>query len=305
MQVQVRCCGRHPRGCIDPAMPAAPSTPTQPRARKSAARRRRGTLPGGVPGWQPAIGVLAVLLALPAGAHEPTEAAKQRMLDGGYLDFIWIGAEHMLTGYDHLLFLLGVLFFLSRPRDVVKFITAFTAGHTLTLLVGTFAGITVNTYVIDAVIALTVIYKAFENLDGFKRGLGITPPPLLLMVFAFGLIHGLGLSMRLQEMTLVADSELAGKIITFNIGVELGQIAALILMGAVLSLWRGLAGWQSFTRVVNGALMVAGAALFALQIHGYLTTPAQTGAAAVSSSLALHIPLAANPTVLGGLSHEY
>ena len=246
-----------------------------------------------------------VLVALPAWAHEPSEAAKQQMLDGGYLDFIWLGAEHMLTGYDHLLFLLAVLFFLKRPRDVVMFISAFTVGHTLTLLAGTFAGIRVNTYVIDAIIALTVVHKAFENLDGFRRGLGITPPPLLLMVFAFGLIHGLGLSMRLQEMTLVADSELAVKILTFNIGVELGQIAALIVMGAVLSLWRGFAGWALFTRVVNGALMAAGAVLFVMQVHGYLTTPAQTGMASLSSSHLLHTPLASNSTVHGGLSHEY
>ncbi|MDQ3038462.1 MAG: HupE/UreJ family protein [Pseudomonadota bacterium] len=245
------------------------------------------------------------LVASPAWAHEPSEAAKQQMLDGGYLDFIWLGAEHMLTGYDHLLFLLAVLFFLKRPRDVVMFITAFTVGHTLTLLAGTFAGIRVNTYVIDAIIALTVVYKAFENLDGFRRGLGITPPPLLLMVFAFGLIHGLGLSMRLQEMTLVADSELAVKILTFNLGVEVGQIAALIVMGAVLSLWRGFTGWALFTRVVNGALMAAGAALFVMQVHGYLTTPAQTAQASASSSLRLHIPLASNSTAHGGLSHEY
>ncbi len=245
------------------------------------------------------------LVASTAWAHEPSEAAKQQMLDGGYLDFIWLGAEHMLTGYDHLLFLLGVLFFLKRPRDVVLFITAFTIGHTVTLLAGTFAGIRVNTYLIDAIIALTVIYKAFENLDGFRRGLGITPPPLLLMVFVFGLIHGLGLSMRLQEMTLVADSELAVKILTFNVGVELGQIAALIVMGAVLSLWRGFAGWAVFTRVVNGALMAAGAVLFAMQVHGYLTTPAQTSVASVSSSHPLQIPLVLNSTVHGGLSHEY
>ncbi len=226
------------------------------------------------------------------------------MLDGGYLDFIWLGAEHMLTGYDHLLFLLGVLFFLVRPRDVVLFITAFTLGHTLTLLGGTFAGIRVNTYLIDAIIALTVIYKAFENLDGFRRGLGITPPPLLLMVFAFGLIHGLGLSMRLQEMTLVSDSELAIKILTFNVGVELGQIAALLVMGLVLKVWRGTAGWRNFSNVANGLLMAAGAALFVVQIHGFLTTPAQTAMAGPPKACFLERQLPSISLVHGGLSHE-
>ena len=224
--------------------------------------------------------LVMLVLSFSTSAHDPSDAAKQRMLDGGYLDFIWLGAEHMLTGYDHLLFLLGVLFFLARPRDVVKFITVFTLGHTLTLLLGTFAAIRVNTYLIDAIIALTVIYKAFENLNGFRRWLGISPPPLLWMVFVFGLIHGLGLSMRLQQLTLVADSELAGKILTFNLGVEAGQIAALLVMGAVLSLWRGLPGWKPFTAVINGALIVAGAALLVVQVNGYLTTPAQTRAVA-------------------------
>ena len=244
-----------------------------------------------------------LLLALPTWAHEPTEAAKQRMLDGNYWDFIWLGAEHMLTGYDHLLFLLGVLFFLARPRDIVKFITVFTVGHTLTLLLGTFSAIQVNTYVIDAIIALTVIYKAFENLDGFKRWLGISPPPLLWMVFAFGLIHGLGLSMRLQQLTLIADSELAGKILTFNVGVEVGQIAALLVMGAVLSLWRGLASWKPFTAAVNGALIVAGAALLVVQVNGYLTTPPQTRNAAVTARLDLNTSSQSIPLSVQGASH--
>ena len=227
------------------------------------------------------------------------------MLDGGYLDFIWLGAEHMLTGYDHLLFLLGVLFFLTRPRDIVKFITVFTIGHTLTLLFGTFAAIQVNTYVIDAIIALTVIYKAFENLDGFKRWFGISPPPLLLMVFVFGLIHGLGLSMRLQQMTLVADSELAAKILTFNLGVEFGQVAALLVMGGVLSLWRGLAGWKTFTTAVNGALVVTGAALFAMQVNGYLTTQPQTQPVAVTARLEANTASHPSPLFAQGASHVF
>ena len=213
---------------------------------------------------------MAVMVsAAPAWAHEPDEAAKQRMLDGGFWDFVGIGAEHMLTGYDHLLFLLGVLFFLKRPMDIVKFVTAFTAGHTLTLLFGTLAGIRADPYVIDAIIALTVVYKAFENLDGFRRGFGIEPPPILRMVFAFGLIHGLGLSTRLQQMTLSQVDGLVGKILAFNIGVEIGQIAALLVMGMVLSLWRTTPGWQRFTAWSNAALIAVGVLLFAIQAHGY------------------------------------
>jgi len=206
-------------------------------------------------------------------AHEPSENAKQRMLDGDWLDFVWIGAEHMLTGYDHLLFLLGVLFFLTRPLDVARFVTAFTLGHTVTLLFATLLRIRVDPYLIDAVIALTVIYKAVENLDGFRRLWRVTPPPLLPMVFAFGLIHGLGLSTRLQQMTLTTDPGLVGKILMFNVGVELGQIAALLVMGLALIVWRQTAGWTRFATVINGALILAGAGLLIVQVHGFLTQP--------------------------------
>ncbi len=133
-----------------------------------------------------------------------------------------------------LLFLLGVMLFLTRFSQIVVFITAFTAGHTITLLFATLAGITANPYLVDAVIALTVTYKAFENLDLFRRWFGRPAPNLLFMVFVFGLIHGFGLSTRLQQMTLAKDPELVTKIIAFNIGVEFGQIAALVLMTAVV-----------------------------------------------------------------------
>lgn len=223
-----------------------------------------------------AIGLAAWLLAPSVWAHEPTELAKQRMLEGGFLDVAWLGAEHMLTGYDHLLFLLGVLFFLSRPLQIVSFITAFTLGHTLVLLIATPLGWRVNPYLIDAVIALTVVYKAFENLDGFRRVFRVKAPPLLPMVFLFGLIHGFGLSTRLQDMALARDPELLTKILAFNLGVELGQIAALSAMGAVLFLWRETRGWATFACVVNTALIAAGLVLFAVQIRGWLSEPAAT-----------------------------
>lgn len=204
-----------------------------------------------------------------AMAHSVSEQAQQRMLIGGFFDVAWIGAEHMLTGYDHLLFLLGVMLFLTRFSQIVVFITAFTAGHTITLLFATLAGITANPYLVDAVIALTVTYKAIENLDGFRRWFGRPAPNLLAMVFIFGLIHGFGLSTRLQEMTLARDPELVTKIIAFNVGVEFGQIAALTAMTAVVSVWRTSTRFPLITRVTNGALIAASAVLLALQVHGY------------------------------------
>lgn len=209
-----------------------------------------------------------LIAALPATAfaHDVSEQAQQQMLNGSLLDVVWIGAEHMLTGYDHLLFLLGVLFFLSDLKQIVRFITAFTAGHTLTLLFATVAGITANAYLIDAVIALTVCYKAFENLDGFKRWLQTPAPNLLLMVFVFGLIHGFGLSTRLQQMTLVDDPQLVPKILAFNVGVEFGQVAALAIMSLAVNVWRKTVAWPLIVPVGNAALMAAGLLLFVQQV---------------------------------------
>lgn len=232
----------------------------------------------------------AMLLPTAALAHEPSELAKQRMLEGGFFDVAWLGAEHMLTGYDHLLFLLGVLFFLSRPIQIVSFITAFTLGHTLVLLIATPLGIRADPYLIDAVIALTVIYKAFENLDGFRRMFNVSAPPLMPMVFLFGLVHGFGLSTRLQDMALPADPQFFGKILAFNVGVELGQVAALAVMGAVLMLWRETRGWLVFARAANASLIVAGAVLFAVQIRAWLIEPSPPSLqrAAASAGLPLH-----------------
>jgi hypothetical protein len=214
--------------------------------------------------------ISATLLPGVAAAHTVSERAQQEMLIGGLVDAAWIGAEHMLTGYDHLLFLLGVMLFLTRFTQIVVFITAFTAGHTITLLFATLAGIRANPYLVDAVIALTVTYKAIENLDGFRRWLGVTSPSLLLMVFVFGLIHGFGLSTRLQEMTLAKDPELVAKILAFNVGVEIGQIAALTLMTLVVRAWRNSGSFPSLSRITNGALIAASAVLLAVQIHGYV-----------------------------------
>lgn len=215
-------------------------------------------------------GLLLALAPVATFAHAPDALAQQRLLEGGFVDVAWLGAAHMLGGYDHLLFLLGVLFFLTRPAQVVGFITVFTLGHTLVLLGATPLGVRANPYLIDALIALTVIYKAFENLGGFPRVFGRPAPPLLPMIFLFGLVHGFGLSTRLQQMALADDPALTMKILAFNVGVEFGQIVALAAMGLVLVIWRGTPVWPAVARGSNVALMGAGALLFVWQIGALL-----------------------------------
>ena len=218
-------------------------------------------------------GMVVLLASLPGYAHGISEADKHAMLDGGLLRYVGLGASHMLTGYDHLLFLFGVIFFLTSARDIVKFISVFTLGHSLTLIFATFAGVTKNYYLVDAVIALSVCYKGFDNNGRFGSYLGLKSPNLLGMVFAFGLIHGFGLSTRLQQLPLGEKGlGMLGRIIAFNVGVELGQIAALLGMLLVLSAWRKRPGFERFSLVANDALVLCGLLLFLMQMHGYLHT---------------------------------
>ena len=207
-----------------------------------------------------------------AVAHGISEEARQRMIEGGNLEYLRLGAEHMITGYDHLLFLFGVMFFLTRLVDIIKFVSAFTIGHTITLIGATYLQITANYYLVDAFIALTVAYKGFENLDGFKKYLGAASPNLLAMVFVFGLVHGFGLSTRLQQLPIAEDGGMLLHILSFNLGVELGQIAALVAMWGVLRLWQRRAHFAVFSKVANASLIVAGALLLLMQLHGFSHT---------------------------------
>jgi hydrogenase/urease accessory protein HupE len=190
---------------------------------------------------------------------------------GGPLEYFWVGATHMLTGYDHLLFLFGVMFLLKNLKDIVIFITAFTVGHSITLIAATLYGVQANYFLIDAVIAISVIYKGFDNLDGFRKWFGISPPNLLGMVFGFGLIHGFGLATRLQDIGL-PDDGLIPRLLAFNAGVEVGQVLALIAMTALLALVRRPSVFATFTVIANTTLMIAGVLLFLMQMHGYQHT---------------------------------
>ncbi|MBI5450564.1 MAG: HupE/UreJ family protein [Gammaproteobacteria bacterium] len=215
--------------------------------------------------------LLALVIMLFAGqalGHGMSEAEKLSIIEGGNLRYMWLGATHMLSGYDHLLFVFGIVFFLTRLKEIVKYITAFTVGHSVTLIYATFNGIQINYFLIDAVIGLSVCYIAFANLDGFKRVLGIKAPSLLVMITGLGLIHGLGLSTRLQQLPLNQD-ELLLNIISFNIGIEAGQVSALAIMLLFLSSWRKVHSFKPFSVFSNYALIVAGGFLFLMQMHGY------------------------------------
>nr|WP_304438675.1 MULTISPECIES: HupE/UreJ family protein [unclassified Caulobacter] len=182
--------------------------------------------------------------------------------------FLYLGAKHMVTGYDHLLFLLGVIFFLYRLKDVALYVTLFSIGHSITLLAGVLGKINVNPFLVDAVIGLSVAYKAFDNLGGFKTVFGVQPDTRLA-VLGFGLIHGFGLATKLQALELSPDGLLVN-MIAFNIGVELGQLIALaVILGAIIW-WRARASFNKQAIAANGALMAAGFVLVAYQLAGYV-----------------------------------
>jgi len=217
--------------------------------------------------------LLLILLCIPliGWPHGVSQSIIDAMANASLIDFIYFGAEHMVTGYDHILFLIGVVFFLSNYFDIFKFITAFTIAHCITLIFATFYGITANAYLIDAVIAFSVIYKGFENLDGFKKWFSVNAPNLILMVFVFGLIHGFGLSTKLQEVAVASGIDLSlAQILSFNVGVEFGQIAVLIILFPLLSMLRGKS-FDRISKISNGLLVLAGVCLLAYQLNGYFT----------------------------------
>ena len=181
--------------------------------------------------------------------------------------FLYLGAKHMVTGYDHLAFLVGVIFFLYRLKDIVQYVSLFTLGHSITLLAGVLGGIHANPYVIDAIIGLSVVYKAFDNMDGFRRFFGFEPNTKLA-VLIFGLFHGFGLATKLQELSL-AKNGLVTNIVSFNVGVEIGQVLALTAILIVLSVWRTRPGYLRHAFATNTALMAVGFVLVGYQVAGY------------------------------------
>jgi hypothetical protein len=180
---------------------------------------------------------------------------------------MYLGAKHMVTGYDHLLFLIGVIFFLYRLKDVALYVSLFTIGHSVTLLAGVLGGIRANPFLIDAIIGFSVVYKAFENMDGFKRFLGVQPNTRVA-VLIFGLFHGFGLATKLQEFEL-SPNGLVANIVSFNVGVEIGQGLALTGILIALTWWRTHRAFLDHAFATNALVMACGFLLVGFQLSGY------------------------------------
>jgi hypothetical protein len=216
------------------------------------------------------LAILLISLSIDVFAHgvdDNTRVFLEQNVGVQFFPFMYIGAKHMFTGYDHILFLVGVIFFLYRSRDVLLYVSMFTVGHSITLFGGVLGDIHINPYLIDAIIGFSVVYKGFDNLDGFNRVFG-KQPSTKVAVLIFGLFHGFGLATKIQEFGL-ASQGLVTNLIAFNIGVELGQFMALIFIVIVINFWRNLSSFQRFSSITNTMLMSAGLILMGLQMTGY------------------------------------
>lgn len=203
-------------------------------------------------------------------AHGVDDGTKQFLLANqgvAIIPYLYIGAKHMVTGYDHLLFLVGVIFFLYRPKDVLVYVTFFTIGHSLTLMLGVLNNIAVNPYIIDAIIGFSIIYKGFDNLGGFKRLFGCQPSTKMA-VLIFGLFHGFGLATKIQQFN-IPQNGLLENLISFNVGVELGQFLALTVVFIALSFWRHHRTFLHFSTATNTLLMSSGMMLVGFQLTGF------------------------------------
>jgi len=183
------------------------------------------------------------------------------------LPFLYLGAKHMVTGYDHLLFLTGVIFFLYRLKQIALYVTLFSIGHSITLLAGVLMDLQVSAFLVDAVIGLSVVWKAFDNLGGFKTLIGVQPDNRAI-VAGFGLIHGFGLATKLQALNLNPNGLIAN-LVSFNIGVELGQILALSVILLAMTFWRRTASFSRTANAANVILMLAGFVLAGQQLAGF------------------------------------
>ena len=211
--------------------------------------------------------LLSSSLVLAHGVAEGDAAFIEGNTGVQVIPFIYLGAKHMVSGYDHLLFLFGVIFFLYRLKDIAIYVSLFAVGHSITLLWGVLNNTQVSPYIVDAIIGLSVVYKGFDNLGGFKKLLGYQPNTKAA-VLIFGFFHGFGLATKLQDFTL-SENGLVANIVAFNIGVEIGQLLALSAILILMGYWRRTPAFQRYAFNSNATLMCLGFMLVGYQLTGY------------------------------------
>ncbi len=208
-----------------------------------------------------------------AMAHAVTQGDKgyiQEITGVKIIPFVYLGAKHMVTGYDHILFLLGVIFFLHGMKQIAGYVSLFAIGHSLTMLMGVYFNFGINSYIIDAIIGFSVLYKALDNLGAFKLWFGHQPDTRVATLI-FGLLHGFGLASKIIEYDISADG-LVPNLLAFNVGVEIGQLLALATILVVMKYWRASASFVQQAYAANVAMMAAGFTLMGFQIAGFVVT---------------------------------
>ena len=213
------------------------------------------------------------LLTVSAAAHAVAEGDKgyiQEISGVNILPFIYLGAKHMVTGYDHILFLFGVIFFLYRLKDIGLYVTLFAIGHSTTMLLGVYFNIGINSYIIDAIIGLSVVYKALDNMGAFQRWFGFQPNTKAATLI-FGFCHGFGLSSKILEYDIAPDG-LVPNLLAFNIGVEIGQLLALSAILIIMGYWRRTEGFWRHAYAANTVMMTLGFVLIGYQLTGYFVS---------------------------------
>lgn len=211
-----------------------------------------------------------LILSVSAFAHGVAEGDKgyiQEITGVHLLPFVYLGAKHMFTGYDHILFLLGVIFFLYRLKDITIYVSLFAIGHSTTMLAGVYFGTNISSYLIDAIIGFSVVYKSLDNLGAFQRWFGFQPNTKIATLI-FGFFHGFGLATKIQEYDISPDG-LIPNMLAFNVGVEIGQLLALAAILIVMSYWRKTDSFLKHAYTVNVLVMTAGFILVGYQLTGY------------------------------------
>ncbi len=165
--------------------------------------------------------------------------------------FILLGIEHILTGYDHMAFLLALIVIGLSIKEVLKIITAFTVAHSITLLLAAMQVVSLNSRIVESVIAFSICFVALENL--FKKKVNYR----WLVTFGFGLIHGFGFASVLQEL-IVGKSNLLVSVVSFNLGVEVGQLMIFLVLLPVLYLLKSKMEFRKVTFGVSLAIFMLG-----------------------------------------------